>query len=989
MNTTQATTGRARSQEPRSWFEHLIEVIASTRVLSQLMAAVAVLAVLIYGTATFPLKAHVILSLVAIAVAMIVTRLFPEYRLVSVMLSLALSLRYIIWRGLETLNFDHGLASAIVSLLLYGAELYTVFVLVGGYFQTTVFYDRRPQLLPKDPERLPTIDVFIPTYNEGVDIVRRTVVAALAMDYPKKKVWILDDGRRPAMKGLADEVGAGYITRSDNKHAKSGNVNNALKQTNGELIAFFDADHAPVRTFLQLTIGFFLNNGNLALVQTPHHFYNPDPFERNLYTAGRIPPEQNLFYHLVQVSNDFWNSAFFCGSCAVIRRTALEDIGGMAVETVTEDAHTAMKMQAKGWDTAYLNIPQAAGLATERFADYVGQRIRWARGMGQILRMDPPFLKRGLTWYQRVNYTFAASHFFFGLPRLIFLLAPVTYLVFGLNPLDEDVRVVMLYAAPHLILAYINASAAHGNQRHTFWPEVYETAIAPYTALVTTIALIAPKKGRFNVTPKGALVNSIIFDWRVVWMLIVIFAFCLTGLPAFVMRYSEYPMERATLWVALGWNVYNLMLLLAAMATAIERPQRRTSYRIPSSVPVVVFEQAEVLPSDDPLDEAEELDERSYTSVDGVDPVEVYEDMREDALRMETSEASFASRLQATPSARISDHELPPDAWRAAGRTIDLSEDGVRFVLNYEGEIPRHMLVTLLSHDNTRLSLQAEALDAWRSSQGTVVRARFRHTTDAQVHQLIRIMFSDPNAWARDKFIKDRPLDALVDVLTSPLRAIAYARAWLPAPAEHLPPPVKARSVHRPVLLCFHCQGVLIRPEGSCPHCDKPLMTADPATSEPWTGTFDRVGHQSEDDRPSWVTYLVPGMLLLVALLLALGWQGMFQTPDASLSASEELTLSYRYSATDGVRLSDELLAAISSGGVVKGTWGAKIASLRFEFPRAEDPRERVHEGRVPDTLAELFYRLHHLESRYRRNDASDKIMLEVRQVREGFDNLF
>lgn len=989
MTTPQASTVRGRGAEPRSWFESLIEAIATTRVLTQLMSAVAVLAILIYGTATFPLKAHVILSLVAVAIALVVTRLFPEYRMISVMLSLALSLRYIIWRGLNTLNVDEGWASAIVSLLLYGAEIYTVFVLVGGYFQTSVFFDRRPEPLPKEVERLPTLDVFIPTYNESVDIVRRTVVAALAMDYPKKKVWILDDGRRPAMKGLADEVGSGYITRPDNQHAKAGNVNHALKQTNGELIAFFDADHAPVRTFLQLTVGFFLKNGNLALVQTPHHFYNADPFERNLYTAGRIPPEQNLFYHLVQVSNDFWNSAFFCGSCAIIRRTALEDIGGMAVETVTEDAHTAMKMQAKGWDTAYLNIPQAAGLATERFADYVGQRIRWARGMGQILRMDPPFFKRGLTWYQRVNYTFAASHFFFGSPRLVFLLAPVTYLVFGLNPLDEDVFVVMLYAVPHLLLAYINASAAHGNQRHTFWPEVYETAIAPYTALVTTIALFAPKRGRFNVTPKGALVNSIIFDWRVVWMLIVMFLFCLMGLPAFILRFAEHPLERPTLWVALGWNVYNLLLLMAAMATAIERPQRRSSYRIPSAVPVVVFEQPEVHATDAFLDEVEELDERSYASVDQVDPIEVYEDMREDALRMETSEASFASRMLATPSARISEHPLPDDAWRAAGRTIDLSEDGARFVLSYDGEIPRRMLVTLLSHDNSRLSVQAEALDAWRSSQGTVVRARFLHTTDAQVHQLIRLMFSDPNAWVRDRFVKDRPMDAFLDVLTSPLRAVAYARAWLPAPAEYLPVPEQARSVHRPVLLCFHCQGVLVRPEPSCPHCNQPLMTADPHAAEPVDGTYDRVGHQSESDRPGWFTYFAPGILLLVALLLALGWQGLFQTPDASLSNDEALELTYSYSATDGVRLADELITAVNRGDQVKGQWGAKIASLRFEFPRAEDPRERVHQGRAPDTLADLFYRLHHLESRYRRADGSDKILIEVRQVREGFANLY
>jgi hypothetical protein len=130
--------------------------------------------------------------------------------LVSVVLSLAISLRYIIWRGLETLNLGHGFLNGCVSLLLYGAEIYTVFVLIGGYFQTTIFLDRRAIPLPADPDKLPSVDIFIPTYNESVEIVRRTAVAAMAIDYPKKKVYILDDGRRAYMKALADEVGRAY-----------------------------------------------------------------------------------------------------------------------------------------------------------------------------------------------------------------------------------------------------------------------------------------------------------------------------------------------------------------------------------------------------------------------------------------------------------------------------------------------------------------------------------------------------------------------------------------------------------------------------------------------------------------------------------------------------------------------------------------------------------------------------------------------------------
>jgi cellulose synthase catalytic subunit (UDP-forming) len=979
-----------RNHEIPKGFGGLIERIVANRVLMVLMTAVTVLAVLIYGTATLPLQSHVVLSLLAIAIGLVVTQTLPEYRLISVVLSLAISLRYIIWRGLETLNLDHGWANAVVSVLLYGAEIYTVFVLIGGYFQTSIFLDRRAVPLPKELDRLPTVDVFIPTYNESVEIVRRTAVAAMAMDYPKKRVYILDDGRRAHMRELAEEVGCGYLTRPDNKHAKSGNINHAMGQTDGELLAFFDADHSPVKSFLTLTVGFFLENDNLALAQTPHHFYNPDPFERNLHTAGKVPPEQNLFYDLVQVSNDFWNSAFFCGSCAVIRRAALQDVGGMAVETVTEDAHTALKMQSRGWDTCYLSIPQAAGLATESFAGYVGQRVRWARGMAQILRIDPPFLKRGLAWYQRLNYTFAASHFFFGLPRLVFLLAPISYLVFGLNPLNEDVRVVLIYAVPHLILSYINASAANGGHRHTFWPEVYETAMAPYAALVTTMALISPSQGTFNVTAKGEQTDKVSFNWRVTWMLQAMMLLCLAGMPFFVWRYVNFPLERSTLWVALFWNIYNIALLLAAVAAAIERPQRRVMHRIKTSLQLIAVEQT-ALPDTGVDDEGvdERSAENSYASVDGVDPVEVYEDLRDEVnRRLETSEASLASELRQAPSVLPPEMPVADGAWRAAGRTIDVSEEGARFLLPPGQSVPRHMLVTLLGGDGSRVTVHTEALGAWRQPEGVVVRARFRHVTDAQVHALIRMMFSDPNTWTRDRFTRDKPLNAVLQVFTSPFRALFYALGVMQTPAEPLEAPPDAVPVHRKVLQCYHCNSVLTRPEPKCPHCGEVLMLADDRTLEPSTNTFDRLSSLPSEPQSKYMAFLLPSLLVVGAVILTLGWSGIFDQPSSALTRDEALELSYHYSADDGADLADELVRAIEADKNVSGDWGSRVARLRFEYPRPEDPRPAVHVGPRPEGLAQLFFRLHDLESRYRRGDAPPGIAADVRNAREEFKKL-
>src|SRR5262249_50244571 len=161
----------------------------------------------------------------------------------------------------------------------------------------------------------PVVDVYIPTYSESLSVVAPTVLGALAMDYPadKLRVYVLDDGfprartakpeaaqellsRAVELRALCERHGAHYLTREANEHAKSGNLNSALAQTSGELVAILDADHIPTRDFLQNTVGFFLKDDRTALVQTPHFFTNPDPVEKNLGLFNQMPAENDLFY---------------------------------------------------------------------------------------------------------------------------------------------------------------------------------------------------------------------------------------------------------------------------------------------------------------------------------------------------------------------------------------------------------------------------------------------------------------------------------------------------------------------------------------------------------------------------------------------------------------------------------------------------------------------------------------------------------------------
>ena len=345
-------------------------------------------------------------------------------------------------------------------------------------------------------------------------MVKPTIYAALAIDYPADKISIhvLDDGRRPEFKAFCEEVGVNWTIRTHNRHAKAGNINEALKITKGEYLAIFDCDHIPTRSFLQIGLGWFLRDKQLSMLQTPHHFFSPDPFERNLGTFRKVPNEGELFYGLVQDGNDLWNATFFCGSCALLRRTMVEEIGGIAVETVTEDAHTALKLHRLGYTTAYLAIPQAAGLATESLSGHIGQRIRWARGMTQIFRIDNPLTGKGLKIGQRLCYLNAMMHFFYGIPRLVFLTAPLSYLFFGAHVIEAAAGTIAIYALPHMMHASITNSRMQRSFRHSFWAEVYESVLASYITAPTLLALINPKLGKFNVTAKGGQIAKDYFD---------------------------------------------------------------------------------------------------------------------------------------------------------------------------------------------------------------------------------------------------------------------------------------------------------------------------------------------------------------------------------------------------------------------------------------------------------------------------------------------
>ncbi|CAH0526210.1 UDP-forming cellulose synthase catalytic subunit [Vibrio hippocampi] len=512
--------------------------------------------------------------------------------IVMVVFSIITSTRYLYYRATETLLFETQF-EAILGIILFIAEVYSWTMLLLGYLQTSFPLERKIEPLPKDTSLWPTVDVYIPTYNEELDVVQDTVLAAQCLDYPRDKlnIYLLDDGNRQEFAVFAANSGVGYITRTDNTHAKAGNLNNALKLTKGDLICIFDCDHVSTRIFLQATVGAFVKDPKLGIIQTPHHFYSPDPFERNLYGGRDIPNEGELFYGPIQQGNDTWNASFFCGSCAVLRRTAIEEIGGIAVETVTEDAHTALKMQRLGWSTAYLPLRLSAGLATERLGVHVVQRNRWARGMVQIFRLDNPLFGKGLSIQQRLCYLSAMMYFLFPLPRVIYLVAPLAYLLFDLKIIHASAPVIFAYALPHFIISTMVTSRLNGQHRYSFWGDIYDIALSLHLVIPTLITIFSPHRGKFNVTDKGQLLDKTYFDFNIVRPHIIVALLLVVAVLWGGWRmvfHHQFDMNPNVLALNIGWAFYSLFFLSAAIATGRETKQVRNTIRLDVTIPAVV-----------------------------------------------------------------------------------------------------------------------------------------------------------------------------------------------------------------------------------------------------------------------------------------------------------------------------------------------------------------------------------------------------------------
>ncbi|NIP99286.1 MAG: glycosyltransferase [Nitrospinaceae bacterium] len=494
-------------------------------------------------------------------------------RMVLVWVFLFVALWYLIWR-FGTLNPE----ARIFSYLLYAAELFGFFTVSMHLFMTWRLTERKA---PPPSEGL-DVDVFITTINEPVSLLRRTLIHAMKMSYPHK-TWLLDDGRRPEMAELAKEMGCHYLSRPDNRDAKAGNLNHGLQNSQGELVVVFDADHAPNENFLMQTLGYFKDD-SVAFVQTPQDFYNLDSFQHhNQKNKPMAWHEQSVFFRVIQRGKDYWNATFFCGSCAVLRRSALEAVGGFATGSVTEDLHTSLKLHKKGFRSVYHAEPLAFGLAPSSMVSFLKQRIRWGQGAMQIWRKEGVFFCRGLTMPQRINYLASSITYFDGWQKAFFYVAPAIVLTTGLVPLKAQGLEFLFHFVPYFLLSYwVFEEVNRGNGRSLV---IEQYNMARFASMAWSTLAFFSKHLSFSVTSKEASQQSV--AWWCLAPQVLILTLNLLALPIGFALYRYYhvlPLD--AMLVCMIWSAVNLALSVSVLMFSKNRSRfRRTEYRFPIPLP--------------------------------------------------------------------------------------------------------------------------------------------------------------------------------------------------------------------------------------------------------------------------------------------------------------------------------------------------------------------------------------------------------------------
>jgi cellulose synthase (UDP-forming) len=498
-------------------------------------------------------------------------------------IALVYGVYWVWWRWTNTLNTAP--EAVVPSVLLLLAETWAVIGMGLFIFLTWRLTAHTPAAAPPGK----TVDVFITNYDEPLEVLRRTAIGARAIRYPHR-TYMLDDGKREDVRAMAAELGIGYIRRVGNQNAKAGNLNHAISQTSGEFILQLDADHVPHPAIIDRMLGYF-EDPKVALVQSPQDFYNVDSFTHVVNDEGRRLWEENrIFYSLIQPGRDHWNASFFCGSCGIVRRSALMSVGGFASQTIIEDMETTIRLHQAGFLTRYHREVLAYGLAPGAAGAYHVQRMRWGQGAMQVLRKLKPLTMKGLSLPQRLAYFAGTSCYFEGWQKAVFYLMPLFFFFTGIMPIAGNQEAFLVRLVPYIALCILAFELLSRGTGYILLSEKF-TMVRVWTYMLAALAIFSKKPLKFNVTPKG---HSSVPRMAYVPQLVLLVLSAIAPIWATIawrngwIDYDADGWGSVAFWMNTGWALWNFCFAFSVVRHSLRMKQQRDDHRFAEQLPVQI-----------------------------------------------------------------------------------------------------------------------------------------------------------------------------------------------------------------------------------------------------------------------------------------------------------------------------------------------------------------------------------------------------------------
>lgn len=529
----------------------------------------------------------VLIAGLALILPLFIRRETPWHRAVLMGIAALLAFRYGYWRATETLAPPGLTVSCIASWSLFALEALSLIGSMSAFTMMSRIRERSEEATAnlgwwgKGP--VPRVAVMIATYNEELEVLERTIIGAKSLRHPNTEVMILDDGRRDWLRDYCETQKVRYVRRPDNKGSKAGNINHALALVDTDpvppdFVAVLDADFVPHRGFLSRSLALF-HDPKVGLVQTPQHFFNPDPIQHNLGLDRSYPDEQRFFFDHMQPARDGWGIAFCCGTSSVARMAAVREIGGFPTESITEDFMLTLDLQNAGWKSVYLNEALTEGLAPEGLKEYVTQRARWCLGLMQIARSRlGPFAKNNLRIRDRWSVLDSVFYWITTFPfRLASVVYPLLYWYFNVTVVDATVADVIDYFGCYYLWVIISLNLMSRGLIVPIANDVSQLIGAIPISRAAIVGLIKPHGHPFSVTAKGGDRSKVVVQWAMMRPFLILFVLTLVGVVIGMVsdRFAYYDAGDGKA-VVLFWTLYNLVLLFVALIVCVELPRQES-----------------------------------------------------------------------------------------------------------------------------------------------------------------------------------------------------------------------------------------------------------------------------------------------------------------------------------------------------------------------------------------------------------------------------